>query len=228
MTLESRAIRTSTCVVFDLDGTLVETEQIWRDERRSFVAAHGGRWPNTAQDAMIGMRTVEWARYIHDDLGVAMAPEEIARIVVASVVERLRHHIPVLPGARAALERLGGAFRLALATSAAPPVAQAALEETGWNDFFEVVVSADEVARGKPAADVYLRALECLRCDPAHAVAVEDSANGIRSADAARLPVIAVPNHEFAPDSDALRLASRVIPNLDALDIELVRSLTGD
>lgn len=219
---------TSACVVFDLDGTLVETEQIWRDVRRDFVAANGGRWRSDAQDAMIGMRTVEWARYIHDDLSVAMAPDEIARKVVADVVAHLRRYLPVLPGARDALERLAGAFRLALATSAALPVARAALEETGWRRFFEVVVSADDVGRGKPAPDVYLRALECLHCDPEHAVAIEDSANGIRSGVAAGLPVVAIPNREFSPDAEALQLAARVIPNLDSLDVALVRSLTGD
>jgi beta-phosphoglucomutase-like phosphatase (HAD superfamily) len=209
-------------VIFDLDGTLVETEQIWRDERQQFVTAHGGRWNGAAAAAMIGMRTSEWAEYIHADLGVAMPPGEIAKAVVAGVIARLQT-IPVLPGARGALERLAGAFPLGLATAASLPVATAILEKTGWTRFFEAVVSADGVKRGKPAPDVYLRALELMGADPSRTAAVEDSANGIRSAHAAGLAVIAIPNREFPPDAGSLALASRVIANLDALDVALVR-----
>ena len=211
----------SPCVVFDLDGTLIESEGIWRDVRREFVETHGGRWHDDAQSAMIGMRTDEWARYIHDDLGVALPPAAIAQQVVAAVVARLRRP-PVIPGADAAIRRLKPAFRLGLATSASLPVAQSVLATTGWNRFFDVVVSADVVARGKPAPDVYLRALELLHVKPALAAAIEDSANGIRSARAAGTAVIAIPNKEFPPDAGALALASRVIENLDALDPAVV------
>jgi HAD superfamily hydrolase (TIGR01509 family) len=205
------------CVVFDLDGTLIESEGIWRDVRREFVETHGGLWREGAQAAMIGMRTDEWARYIHDDLGVALPPAAIAQQVVAAVVARLQPP-PVLPGADAALERLEPAFRLGLATSASLPVAQSVLATTGWNRIFEVVVSSDAVARGKPAPDVYLRALELLHAKPALTAAIEDSGNGIRSAHAAGIAVIAIPNKEFPPEAGALALASRVIENLDALD----------
>jgi beta-phosphoglucomutase-like phosphatase (HAD superfamily) len=209
------------CVVFDLDGTLIESEGIWGDVRREFVETHGGRWHEGGQAAMIGMRTDEWARYIHDDLGVALPPAAIAQQVIAAVVARLQPPL-VLPGADAAIQRLEPAFRLGLATSASLPVAQSVLATTGWKRFFDVVVSADAVARGKPAPDVYLRALELLHAKPALAAAVEDSANGIRSAHAAGIAVIAIPNKEFPPDAGALALASRVIDNLDLLDDTVV------
>lgn len=162
------------------------------------------------------MRTAEWADYIHDDLGVALPPDEIARLVVDEMVATLRKHVPILPGAEAALQHTSRDFRLGLATSAARPVAETVLEQTGWNRYFDVVVSADDVASGKPAPDVYLRALELMHAKAADSEAVEDSTNGIRSAHAAGLRVIAVPNREFPPTPDALALATRVIPNLDA------------
>jgi HAD superfamily hydrolase (TIGR01509 family) len=204
-------------IIFDLDGTLVETEQVWRDVRRDFVLSHGGRWHDDAQATMIGMRTAEWANYIHDDLGVALEPREIAPLVVDGVVAVLRKNVPVLRGAEAALERASRDFRLGLATSAARPIAETVLEKTGWTKYFEVVVSADDVAHGKPAPDVYLRALELMHAKAADTKAVEDSTNGILSAHAAGLRVIAIPNREFPPTPDALALATRVIPNLDAL-----------
>lgn len=212
-------------VIFDMDGTLIESEQIWRDVRRDFVLAHGGRWHDGAQQKMIGMRTAEWASYIREDLNVGLPPEKIADEVVDGVVERISEEVPVLPGADAALARLGSAFSLGLATSATLRVAQTVLAKTGWDKFFAVTVSADAVQRGKPAPDVYQRALQLLEADPVRTAAVEDSSNGIRSAHAAHLAVIAIPNREFPPDTQALALAERVISNLDSLDVALVGGL---
>lgn len=212
-------------VVFDLDGTLVESEQLWRDVRRDFTLAHGGRWHDGAQPAMIGMRTAEWARYIHDELGVQLPPREIAKEVVDEVVARVSDRVPVLPGADDALHRLATAFRLGLATSATAIVAQTVLAKTGWDALFEVVVSADEVARGKPAPDVYLRALELLQANASWSVGIEDSSNGIRSAHAAGLAVVAIPNREFRPDPQALALAARTLRELAELDVALIRDV---
>ncbi len=212
-------------VVFDLDGTLVESEQIWHDVRRDFALAHGGRWTDDAQSVMIGMRTEEWSHYIRERLGVRLPESTIAREVVDGVVARVSQHVPILPGADDVLQRLSAAFTLSLATSATRAVADTVLEKAGWHRMFAVVVSADEVARGKPAPDVYLRALELLHADAPRAVAVEDSAAGIRSAHAARLRAIAIPNHAYPPDAAALSLAARVLPALALIDVETVREL---
>jgi HAD superfamily hydrolase (TIGR01509 family) len=212
-------------VILDLDGTLIESEQIWRDVRHAFVLEHGGHWVDGAQEKMIGMRTTEWARYMHDDLGVALAPEAIAQHVVSAVAQRLAEDVPILPGADEALKRLAAAFPLGLATSAARAVAEMALAKTGWGKYFQVVVSADDVARGKPAPDVYLRALELMQANPRQTAAIEDSANGIRSAHAAKLAVIAIPNHEFPPDAAALSLATRVLATIGELDVATINDV---
>ncbi len=193
--------------------------------RRAFVVEHGGRWVDGAQEQMIGMRTTEWARYVHDDLGVALSPQAIAEQVVNAVAQRLAKNVPVLPGAGEALERLAGVFPLGLATAAARAVAETVLEKTGWTKYFEVVVSADDVAHGKPAPDVYLRALELMAANPRETAAIEDSANGIRSAHAAKLAVIAIPNREFPPDPAALSLATRVLAKIGELDVATVEGV---
>lgn len=212
-------------VIFDLDGTLIESEQIWEEVRRQFVIAHGGRWHDGAQAAMMGLRTNEWAAYVHNDLGIGLAPDQIAHMVVSGVNDRLSREVPILSGAQAALERLVAVYQLGLATSSALPVAQTVLKKTGWTKFFRAVVSADEVPRGKPAPDVYLRALKLLDADAARTAAVEDSANGIRSARAARLAVVAIPNRAYPPDAGVLALAACVLPRLDDLDTNTIRAV---
>lgn len=215
----------SLAVIFDLDGTLIESEQLWAEIRREFVIAHGGRWHEGAQAAMMGMRTQEWAHYMHDELGVTLPANAIAQRVVNAVAGRLSQRVPVLPGADATLERFSSAFRLGLATSAALAVAQTVLAKTGWEKLFAVVVSADEVSRGKPAPDVYVRALELLSADPVRTAAIEDSANGIKSAHAARLAVVAIPNRAYPPDAAALALATCVVTNLDDLHVAAIREM---
>ncbi len=215
----------SDTVIFDLDGTLIESEETWEAARREFVVSHGGQWRDDAQTTMIGMRTTEWGRYIQDVLHVALEPAEIERTVIRDVVARLTEHVPVLPGAQEALENLSQDFRLGLATSAALPVAQAVLQKTGWNKFFAVTVSADEVPKGKPAPDVYLRALQLLRAEPKRTAAVEDSGNGIRSAHNAELAVVAIPNRSFPPDAGALSEASCILTSLRDLNAGVIRGI---
>jgi HAD superfamily hydrolase (TIGR01509 family) len=174
---------------------------------------------------MMGMRTQEWAAYIRTELGVDQTESAIARDVVNGVIATLSNHLPVLPGANEALDRLSGPFRLALATSSALPVAQSVLRETGWDQMFEAVVSADQVGRGKPEPEVYLHAIDMLGADAARSAAVEDSTNGLRSAAAAGLVIIAIPNRDYPPEPSALALAARVIPDIHALDVPLVRGV---
>ena len=204
-------------VVFDLDGVLIESESVWDAARREVVAETGGHWRDGATRAMLGMSAPEWSRYVRDELDVPLSPEQINARVVAHVLERYRQALPLLPGAVAAVRGLAARWPLGLATSSNRPVIDAVLESAGLTDRFAVTVSGDEVARGKPSPDVYLEATRRLGVKPADAAAVEDSTNGLRSAAAAGMVVIAIPNREFPPSEDALALANRVLPSLEAL-----------
>ena len=204
-------------VVFDLDGVLVDSETVWDRARRAVVAESGGTWRENATRAMMGMSSREWSRYLRDELGVPLQPEVISDRVVAHMIAAYREHLPLLPGAAAAVRALAERWPLAVASSANRPVIDAALDGAGLADCFTTTVSGDEVARGKPAPDVYLEAARQLGVDPQCAAAVEDSSNGLRAAAAAGMLVIAVPNREFPPDQDALALAALVLDSLDAL-----------
>jgi HAD superfamily hydrolase (TIGR01509 family) len=209
-------------VVFDLDGLLLDSEQVWDAAREELARERGGRWHPQAQRDMMGMSSPEWSRYMHDEIGLPEPPEEINAEVVRRLERRYREHLPVIPGAGEAVERLAERWPLALASSSNRELIDLALELMGIADRFQATVSSEEVARGKPAPDVYLEAARRLDVDPAKAAAVEDSHNGIRAAKAAGMRVIAIPNEHFPPDQEALAQADIVLKTLAELTAEAV------
>jgi HAD superfamily hydrolase (TIGR01509 family) len=210
-------------VIFDMDGVLLDSERVWDEVREALVRERGGRWHDGAQRDMMGMSSPEWSRYMHDELGLAEDPDAINGEVVARMQDSYRADLPAVAGATDAVERLAAAFPLGLASSSNRPLIDLALELLGVTRLFRATVSSEEVARGKPAPDVYLEAARRLGVDPAGAAAVEDSHNGILSAKAAGLRVIAVPNAEFPPDDAALAEADVVLGSLAELTPAVVR-----
>ena len=209
-------------VIFDLDGVLVDSESVWDAARRAVVADTGGTWTDSATRAMQGMSSSEWSRYLRDELGVALEPDEISRRVVDRVLAAYKREVPLLPGAVDAVRRLAERWPLGLASSANRPVIDAVLRSAGLTDCFTATVSGDEVAHGKPSPDVYLEAARKLEVEPVRAAAVEDSTNGLRAGAAAGMLVIAVPNREFPPSDDALALASLVVDSVGELTPDLI------
>jgi HAD superfamily hydrolase (TIGR01509 family) len=209
-------------VVFDLDGVIVDSEQVWDDVRESLVRERGGRWHDRAQADMMGMSSFEWSAYMHEELGLTEPPAEINDEVVRLMLERYRADLPLLPGSIEAVERVGARFRLAVASSSNRPLIAAVLEAAGIARLFRATVSSEEVPRGKPAPDVYLEAARRLDVAPERCAAVEDSSNGIRAAHAAGMRVVALPNPHYPPAGDAVALADVVLPSLDELTPELI------
>jgi HAD superfamily hydrolase (TIGR01509 family) len=203
--------------VFDLDGVLIDSEPVWDAARRAVVSETGGHWRADATAAMMGMSSPEWSRYLHDELGVPLDPREINERVVERLLATYRHRLPLLPGAVQAVRRLAARWPLGLASSANRPVIDAALEAAGITGCFSATVSGEEVARGKPAPDVYLEAARRLEVSPTEAAAVEDSTNGLRAAAAAGMLVVAFPNRDFPPAPEALALAALTVRSLDQL-----------
>jgi HAD superfamily hydrolase (TIGR01509 family) len=204
-------------VVFDLDGVLVDSEHVWDEVREELARERGGRWHEGAQRDMMGMSSPEWSRYMHDVIGLEEPPDEISAEVVRRLAARYREELPLIPGAREAVLRLAGRWPLAVASSSNRPIIDLVLERSGLDSAFQATVSSEEVARGKPAPDVYLEAARRLGAAPALCAAVEDSHAGILSAKAAGLRVLAIPNRRYPPDPDALAAADDVLTSLDDL-----------
>jgi HAD superfamily hydrolase (TIGR01509 family) len=209
-------------VIFDLDGLLLDSEQVWDEAREQLARERGGRWSEDAQRDMMGMSSPEWSRYMHDVIGLPEPPEEINAEVVDRLEQRYREHLPVITGAQAAVERLAARWPLAVASSSNRELIDLALDLMGIAKYFKATVSSEEVARGKPAPDVYLEAARRLGVEPNNAAAVEDSTNGIRAAKAAGMRVVAIPNEHFAPDEEALGQADVVLGSLAELTPEAV------
>jgi HAD superfamily hydrolase (TIGR01509 family) len=209
-------------VVFDLDGVLVDSEEIWDRAREELAKERGGRWHDGAQRDMMGMSSKEWSRYMHDVIGLAEPPEEINREVVRRLTELYGEHLPVITGAREAVERLAARWPLGLASSSNRELIDLVLELLGVRALFAATVSSEEVARGKPAPDVYLEAARRLGVDATRAAAVEDSQNGILAAKAAGMRVIAIPNSHFPPGDDAVSAADVVLASPAELTAEAV------
>lgn len=204
-------------VVFDLDGVLVQSEELWDGARRELAAEAGIEWPADATDAMMGMSSREWARYVHERVGVPLPPEEINAQVLRRVEARYRRDLPWIPGAREAVARIGAEWPLGMATSSNREIVDLVVAEGGFEELIRVTVSSEEVERGKPAPDVYLETTRRLGVDPARTAAVEDSTNGLRSAAAAGMRVIAIPNDAHPPDPEVLPLAAAVLGSISEL-----------
>ena len=209
-------------VVFDLDGVLLDTEELWDEARREIAAERGGRWRPDAQRAMMGMSSPEWSRYMHDVIGLPDPPERISEEVVERLAELYRRQIPLIDGAVEAVRRIGARWPLAIASSSNRPLIDLFLELTGTQKLFRTTVSSEEVAHGKPDPDVYLEAAARLEVAPDRCAAIEDSENGIRSARSAGMRVVAIPNSLFPPSPEALSLPDVLLDSLDELTPEAI------
>ncbi|WP_296139866.1 HAD family phosphatase [uncultured Tessaracoccus sp.] len=215
---------TADAVIFDLDGTLIDTEQVWDEVRRGLATDAGITWRPEYSTAMMGMSTPEWSRYLSEVVGLPVPPEEAARMTVQGMVDHYTSGVTIQPGAVRAVERMAGEFRVGIASSSPRVLIEAAASEMGITELLDATVSTEECRRGKPAPDGYLAACAALDCLPGRTVAVEDSEPGILSALHAGLSVVAVPVDAHRP-SDELLARTTVLGSLDELTVELVRGL---
>jgi HAD superfamily hydrolase (TIGR01509 family) len=212
-------------IIFDLDGVLLDSEQRWNEAKEALVREAGGTWLEKAPEVMMGMSSPEWSAYLRDDLGVQRDLDAINDDVVRRMHESYEDGLPLLPGALETVRALAARWPLGLASSSNREIIDVFLERSGVGDLFGATVSSEQVARGKPAPDVYVETARRLGVAPRACVAIEDSANGLRAAHAAGMPVVAAPNPHYPPGDDALALAAAVVDGVGDVTPELVASL---
>ncbi len=212
-------------VLFDMDGTLVDSEKVWTVALRDLATRYGGVLTDAARLAMIGTDSVETMAILHADLDQPWRdPIDGAAWLDARAMELFAEGLEWRPGARELLEAVRAAgLRTALVTNTGRALVDVALATVGDGNF-DVVICGDEVPRTKPDAAPYLAAAAALGLDPSACVVIEDSPAGVASAIAAGCAVIAVPHEVDLGDVDALVLASLLEADLELLAAALDRS----
>ncbi|HEV1998788.1 MAG TPA: HAD family phosphatase [Candidatus Dormibacteraeota bacterium] len=212
-------------VVFDLDGVIIDSEPVWEEVRRGFVAEKGGLWQPDSQQRLMGMSTAEWAAYLAEEVGVPMPAKDVATEVIARMAQRYDASLPLIPGAIETVRELGARWPLGLASSSPRALIDAVLDGAGLTGAFAVAISTEEVQRGKPSPDVYLAVARQMEREPRDCVAVEDSSNGIRAAVAAGMKAIAVERLEYPVDPEVKIGAALRLTSITELTVEIVVAL---
>ena len=211
-------------IIFDMDGTLMETEEQWDVVRRQLAAEAGVPWPDEATKAMMGMSTQEWSAYLVTDVGLPMTPEEAAEKTIDGMAAHHRAGVELLPGAIESVKRMAKRYPIAIASSSPRRLIDAGVEAMCIGNLLGATVSTEEVGAGKPAPDGFLRAAELLGVDPTACVAVEDSTNGVLSALAAGMAVVCIPPTFHAPSDDVLARTT-VLTSLDELSLDVIAAM---
>ncbi|CAM3472363.1 HAD family hydrolase [Dermacoccus barathri] len=203
-------------VLWDMDGTLIDTEPYWMEAENDLIESHGGTWSDAQAFQLVGNALIVSGRIIKEQTGIPLTPEEIVDALLERVVVKLREHVPWRPGARELLLAARDAGLLcALVTMSYESFARVLVDSLPAGTF-EVVVTGDMVEHGKPHPEPYLRAAHNLALAPEQCVAIEDSATGVRSAVAAGVPTLAVPHLVEIPQLDGLV----VVPDLAAVSLD--------
>lgn len=187
-------------VLWDMDGTLVDTEPYWINAEHEIVEAHGGTWSDEFAHELVGKDLMVSAQFIRDNSPITWEPERVIEELLIRVIAQVREHVPWRPGARELLESLREqGVPSALVTMSWRSFAEAVLDALP-DGSFAVVVTGDEVERGKPHPEPYLRAADLLGVSPSDCVALEDSPTGVASAVAAGVPTVAIPHVVAVPE----------------------------
>jgi HAD superfamily hydrolase (TIGR01509 family) len=188
-------------VLWDMDGTLVDTEPYWIAEEHALVERHGGVWTDEHARQLVGNDLLVSAEYILAHSPIELTPHEVVDALLAGVVARVADHVPWRPGARELLAALvAQGVPCALVTMSWESLATAVVENLPTGTF-DAVVTGDVVSHGKPHPEPYLAAARLLGVDLGACIAIEDSPPGVASAVAAGIPTIAVPHHVEVPET---------------------------
>jgi HAD superfamily hydrolase (TIGR01509 family) len=208
-------------VLWDMDGTLIDSEPYWLASESAFAAAHDSSWGEDDGLGVIGMSLYESSKLLKERVGSSLEPQQIIDQITDGVLSQLEVSIPWRPGARELLKLLrDNQIKTALVTGSMHRMAQKVVDQIGF-DSFDVVVGGDDVVNGKPNPDSYLLAAKILGVDPTNCVAFEDSLTGITAAETAGTKAVGIPHIVEIPSAEG-----RILwPTLTGVTMEDLRGL---
>jgi HAD superfamily hydrolase (TIGR01509 family) len=208
-------------VLWDMDGTLIDSEPYWLASESAFAAAHGSNWGHDDGLGVIGMSLYESSKLLKERVGSRLEPQQIIDQITDGVLSQLERAIPWRPGARELLKLLrDNSVKTALVTGSMHRMAQKVAEQIGFEGF-DVIVGGDDVVKGKPHPESYLKAASMLGVDPTHCVAFEDSLTGITAAEAAGTKAVGIAHIVEIPMSEG-----RILwPTLEGVSMNDLRAL---
>ena len=213
-------------VIFDMDGILVDSEPVWNEARKQLASRLGKTWTSKDHEAVMGVSTAEWVEYMLKRLNPEMAPREIEEEIVKRMVALYQKKIPFMPHAVQTVNLAKSLYPIGLASGSVRKLIDTVTSSNELIHKFEVILSADQVDRGKPHPDVYLKTADLMGVQPANCICIEDSGNGVLAGKAAGMKVIAVPDERFPPVKEKLEQADIVLASLAEIDAEFLRTLS--
>jgi len=224
-------------IIFDFDGLLIDSEPAWFKARKSLMNEFNMDWTLDDQKQNLGVSTKTWVSYLKNKLEDRLTPDEIQNRVIFKMKNMYRNgEVMSKPGADQALKFCkDNKFILGLASGSHKELLFIALKSKLWEDYFDEILSSDDLKHGKPAPDIYIEILRRLKVKPEESIVLEDSKDGITAGAAAKSNVIAVPGKEYPVPEYVLNSAKRVIESLfelpdtiKSIEQELVEPRDGE
>ena len=203
-------------IIFDMDGLLINSEPVWFKAKVNLMKSINLEWTHEDQTSTMGVPTKFWIDYIFNKVNGVLSKEEILHGVTDRMKNLYRNgEIELMPGALDALNIAKQKYKVGLATGSYKELMEIILEVNNWEKYFEVILSSDDLQRGKPFPDIYIEVMKRLNVEPKETIILEDSRDGIRSGVSSGANVIAVPSKEVEVPKEVLNSAAFVIDSLE-------------
>jgi HAD superfamily hydrolase (TIGR01509 family) len=202
-------------VIFDLDGVLADSEPSWDDIDAQLLREHGVEYHGEHHREVLGVSYKASVEFFKKTFNITAPTEELMRRRGEIATEFFATRIGLFPHVKEVLQELRDMkLHLAVATSSVSASARPFLDRHQLTAFFEVIITGDEIERGKPAPDIYLRAAEKLGFEPSECLVIEDSLSGIAAAKAAKMRVVAIPDRRFVDAHEYKKEADYMLDDL--------------
>lgn len=203
-------------IIFDMDGLLIDSEPIWFRAKQELMKTLNLEWTHEDQIATMGVPTQFWIDYLYKKVNGILTKDELLHGVTDRMINLYKKgEIELMPGVKEALKLAKENYKVGLATGSYKQLMEISLDVNNWRNIFDVILSSDDLERGKPFPDIYLEVMKRLNVRPKESVVLEDSRDGIKAGVAAGANVIAIPSKEVEVPKDVLDSAAFVIDSLN-------------